>query len=449
MSIFTGKRLTQAQLGLDIAGLRTGIYTDQYFENIVRILSGLSAAGARYTGTPSRDLHVDTHTLEIGDVIVEAQVFNRRAPYALVGGVDATLEMLRSATGVMQSGEFVSTADQLEVLAVEDGTLTHYQGDPMHVQPILKIRGRYRDFAMLETPILGILTRISRIATNVYRVLQVANGKPVLFFPARFDLPQVQATDGYAYWLAVQRYNLDTGHTLRPAVSTDAQGKWWDGSGGGTIPHALIACFLGDSVAAILAFAEHIPVDTPRILLADFNNDTTRDSRQVAYAFWQRYREALLSGDEIAQKRWTLNGVRLDTSANMRDLALAESDGKGVSPALVYAVRHALDTAYETWGETGAMRDAAQQFCQEVQIVVTGGFDHDRIARFEREGVPVDVYGVGSTFLQNDHETNTDYTMDIVRVQIAGQWVDVAKVGRQVGENSLLHPVNLGAASHG
>ena len=62
---------------------------------------------------------------------------------------------------------------------------------------------------MLETPILGVLTRASRIATNVYEVLRVCSGKPVLFFPARFDLPEVQAVDGYAYWLAVQRYNCD------------------------------------------------------------------------------------------------------------------------------------------------------------------------------------------------------------------------------------------------
>ena len=41
----------------------------------------------------------------------------------------------------------------------------------MERQPVLKIRGRYRDFALLETAILGVLTRASRIATNVYDVL--------------------------------------------------------------------------------------------------------------------------------------------------------------------------------------------------------------------------------------------------------------------------------------
>src|SRR5262249_33241154 len=135
---------------------------------------------------------------------------------------------------------------------------TQYAGDAEEVQPVIRIRGRYRDFALLETPILGVLTRASRIATAVYNVLQAANGKPVLFFPARFDLPEVQSVDGYAYWLAVQRYNHDSGKRVNPLVSTNAQGAWWGGRGGGTIPHALIAAFLGDTAEATVAFARYV-----------------------------------------------------------------------------------------------------------------------------------------------------------------------------------------------
>ena len=72
---------------------------------------------------------------------------------------------------------------------------------------MIRVRGRYRDFALLETPTLGLLTRSSRVATNVYETLKSARGKPVLFFPARFDLHEVQAADGYAYNVAVQRFN--------------------------------------------------------------------------------------------------------------------------------------------------------------------------------------------------------------------------------------------------
>jgi nicotinate phosphoribosyltransferase len=444
MSIFTGKRLSQAVLNLDLEGLRRGRYSDKYFENVVRVLTGLSETGYAFHGTPSHNLPSDPTGIEVGDLVVEAQVFNRRAPRVLVGGVDAALTMLRHATGYYNGDSFNETWQNLEVLAVEDGTFTEYNGDPMHVQPVLKVRGRYRDFALLETAILGMLTRISRIATNVYNVLEVANGKPVLFFPARFDLPEVQAADGYAYWLAVQRYNLDAGKNVVPSVSTDRQAAWWNGRGGGTVPHALIATFFGDSAEAMIAFAQHIPLITPRILLADFNNDSTNESRKTLAAYWQRYREALKSGDTEAQKRWTLNGVRLDTSGNMLDASLTDPSQKGVSPALVYAVRHALDTAYEDWNETGELLQAAQNYCRQVQIVVTGGFNRDKVERFEREGVPADVYGVGSTFLQNDHNTNTDYTMDIVRVRVNDQWVDMAKIGRQAGDNPNLQLINVG-----
>jgi nicotinate phosphoribosyltransferase len=87
--------------------------------------------------------------------------------------------------------------------------------------------------------------------------------------------------------------------------------------------------------------------------------------------------------------------------------------------------------------------DEAQNYCRNVQIVVSGGFDRARIQEYEQAGVPVDAYGVGSRFFQNDSDTNTDYTMDIVRLQLGGQWVDMAKVGRQPCDNPNLQPVDL------
>ncbi|HRF97048.1 MAG TPA: hypothetical protein PLZ51_17690, partial [Aggregatilineales bacterium] len=101
---------------------------------------------------------------------VEAQVFNRRAPYALVGGVDVALTMLRHATGYFENGGFISKWADLHVQAVPDGTITHFSGDTTHIQPVINIRGKLRDFTLLETPILGVLSRATRIATNVYDV---------------------------------------------------------------------------------------------------------------------------------------------------------------------------------------------------------------------------------------------------------------------------------------
>lgn len=438
MTLFDGKRLTQDIMHLPIDGLRRGMYSDKYFANVETVLSGVHRRGQLYAGvTPKKAIPDQAIEQPIGDVEVETQIFTRRAPWALVGGVDAALAMLRHATRW-------HVWSQLEVEAVQDGVLVEYDGNPEHVRPVLRIRGKYRDFALLETPMLGVLTRISRVATNVLEVLRVSNGKPVLFFPARFDLPDVQATDGYAYWLAVQRYNHETGKATLARVSTDAQGAWWGGRGGGTIPHALIAVFLGDTAAAMMAFAREVDVSVPRIVLADFNNDVIGDALATLDVYWKNYKAAWAFGDQHTMRQWTLQGVRLDTSPSLLDISLTDPADKGVSATLVRTLRAALDSAWERWGETGATAEEAQAYCKRVQIVVTGGFNRERVERFEREGVPVDVYGVGSSLLANDKHTGTDFTMDIVRAKLAGEWLDVAKIGRRAGNNPDLQSVDLG-----
>ncbi len=208
MTVFDHERNTR--IDLDFAGLRRGLYSDKYFANVVQVLSAAHASGYRYAGTHPRPLPVDLSSVAVGDLIVEVQIFTRRAPYALIAGVDAALAMIRHCTGYWHDDTFVETWKSLAVEAVEDGVIVPYDGHPDQVRPVLKLRGCYRDFALLETPILGVLSRASRIATNVLDVLRVSNGKPILFFPARFDLPEVQAVDGYGYWLAVQAYNHET-----------------------------------------------------------------------------------------------------------------------------------------------------------------------------------------------------------------------------------------------
>ncbi len=443
MSLFDNQRLNQSVLRLDIEGLRRGEYTDRYFTNVVQVLGGLAREVYHYSGTNPRQF-ANAKNAHTGDAFVEAQIFNRRAPIAFVAGVDVALAMLRHATGSYDANDhFIETWQNLEVVAVQDGDLTYYDGNVEQVLTVIEMRGRYRDFAVLETPMLGVLSRASRIATNVYEVLQVCNGKQVSYFPARFDVPEVQALDGYAYWLAVQRYNQENHRQLRPSVSTPAQARYWGGKASGTIPHALIACFLADETETMIHFARQMPIETPRILLADFNNDIVRSSLQVLAKFWEYYRTAYDVRDETAMRQWTLNGVRLDTSANMRDDALKEGDPKGVSPLLVRTVRTALNNAWTSWGVPKHLEDVAREYCRQVQIVVTGGFNREKIELFERARTPVDVYGVGSSFLSNYKDTNTDFTMDIVRLKLNEQWHDVAKVGRKPSDNPDLKTVDL------
>jgi len=68
-----------------------------------------------------------------------------------------------------------------------------------------------------------------------------------------------------------------------------------------------------------------------------------------------------------------------------------------------------------------------------IGIAVSGGFDPEKIRRFERERVPVDSYGVGSSLFAG----NFDFTADIVTVD--GR--PVSKQGRRHRPNPRLERV--------
>ncbi|BAJ64827.1 nicotinate phosphoribosyltransferase [Anaerolinea thermophila] len=446
MSIFDGQRLDNRTFKLDIERMRRGWYSDKYFVNIAVMLNELSRRKYLYRGDkPNLPPHMAPNDLLVGDIEVEMQWFTRRPGTTIVVGVDKALTMLKHCTGYWDGDHFVDTHEQLEVWAVHDGALVHYNGDPLNITPVMRVRGRYRDFAMLETPTLGILTRASRVATNVYETLIAARGKPVLFFPARFDVHEVQAADGYAYNIAVQRFNMDYASTLGPFVSTDAQGDWWGGYGGGTIAHAAIASFLGDTAEAMLAFSEVLPKSIPRIALVDFNNDCVGDSLRVCRKMFDRYRALIEEGKPDEAERYRLYGVRLDTSGSLRDISvppLGDPDlDLGVNPRLVFLVRQALDNAAETWDVPPEWVERAREYCRGVKIVVSGGFNPDKIRRFEKLGVPVDIYAVGSSLFNNHGPTVTDFTADVVRVKVHGEWVDMAKVGRRPRDNPEMERV--------
>jgi len=446
MSLFDKQRLTNATFKLDIERMRQGWYTDKYFVNISQMLTVLSAKGYTYQGKNNNlPENLSPEGILAGDIEVEMQWFTRRPNTTLIVGVDKALSMIRHCTGYWEGNNFIDTSDKLEVWAVHDGCKIPGTDDPLKVQPVLRVRGRYRDFAVLETPTLGVLTRSSRVATNVYDTLIAAAGKPVMFFPARFDLHEAQAADGYAYNIAVQRFNMDYAGTLGLFISTDAQGDWWGGSGGGTIAHAAIACFLGDTAEAILAFSNVLPVDILRIALVDFNNDCVNDSRLVCQLMFDKYRQLMDAGQIEEAERYRLYGVRLDTSASLRDKSVPPLGDPaldlGVTPRQVFLVRQYLDNAWESWDIPHRWREKAQEYCKNVKIVVSGGFNPERILRFEKLQVPVDIYAVGSSLFDNHGSTVTDFTADVVRVKVHGEWVDMAKVGRQPCDNPDLERI--------
>ena len=223
-------------------------------------------------------------------------------------------------------------------------------------------------------------------------MVEAAHPKEVLFFPARHDHWSLQQGDGYAAHVA--------GAT---AVSTDAQAAWWGGIGLGTVPHAAIAAYGGDTVLAARKFADHIPDSVPLVVLVDFDNDSVGTAVDVARALGSR-----------------LYGVRLDTSGTLVDKSVVPKmgnfDPRGVNP--------------NSW-RTFATRSTTPG-SSDVRIVVSGGFNESKIRTFESEGLPVAAYGIGSSLVANDG--SFDFTADIVM----NEGRPAAKVGRAHKPNPRL-----------
>src|SRR5256886_16790301 len=114
----------------------------------------------------------------------------------------------------------------------------------------MTIEGDYTSFAHLETVYLGVLSRRTLITTNVVRVLEAADRKPIIFMPARHDHHRVQTGDGYAAFVAGRIAGAPIG------VPTDEQASWWGGKGIGTVPHSLIASYGSNTVLSATKFAE-------------------------------------------------------------------------------------------------------------------------------------------------------------------------------------------------
>src|SRR5207244_9462603 len=98
---------------------------------------------------------------------------------------------------------------------------------------------------------------------------------PLIFMPARHDHHRVQTGDGYAAYVAGRVMGVEIG------VTTDEQASWWGGRGIGTVPHALIAAFGGDTAAAAAAFADWAPPEVNVTVLVDFENDSPRTALEV------------------------------------------------------------------------------------------------------------------------------------------------------------------------
>lgn len=307
--------------------------------------------------------------------IVTMQWFQRTND-AMACGIDESIALIHT---------FAVDPASLIIEALNDGDLIEAN------EPVLKVTGKYENFGFLESMVDGILARRSSVATNVYHVVRELKGQGIFSMADRQDEYNTQIGDGYATYVAGIR-----------KVSTDAQGYWWGGKGVGTMPHALIQICGGDICKASDLYHEAFP-NEPVTALIDYHNNVVHDSVMLAKHLGHN-----------------LRAVRVDTSKSLIDHYFDDKDTSGFDPhgvckELIFALRKALD-------ENGF---------DFVKIIVSSSFNAEKIKEWVKLGVPVDTYGVGTSFVNN---MTVGFTGDLVMLD----GVDQAKEGRHnIASNRL------------
>lgn len=334
--------------------------TNKTFQFDTRLKDGFFAANYFLKSRKIVIEHAPNH-------IVTMQWFQRTND-AMACGIDEAIALVHT---------FAVDPASLTIEAINDGDLIDAN------EPVLKVTGKYENFGFLESMIDGILARRSSVATNVYRTVRELKGKDIFSMADRQDEYDTQIGDGYATYVAGIR-----------KVSTDAQGLWWGGHGVGTMPHALIQICGGDICKASDIYHETYPNEQVTALI-DYNNDVVNDSLKLARHLGK-----------------TLRAVRVDTSKSLidhyfDDKDISSFDAHGVCKELIFALRKALD-------------DKGFNF---VKIIVSSSFNAEKIKEWVKLNVPVDTYGVGTSFVNN---MTVGFTGDLVVLD--GK--DEAKEGR-------------------
>lgn len=279
----------------------------------------------------SRDL---LGSMNLSDTVVTAEIFSSRA--GILAGIDEALYLLRNR--------------DLEIWALAEGDVMAKK------EVVMRIKGRYSDFGIYETPLLGILSSSSGWATAARSCKDAAGERKVISYGARHLHPSVAPV--------MERSAVIGG---ADACSCVLGALLLGRAPVGTIPHAafLIA---GDTVKLAKAYDQFVADDAPRIILVDTFKDEAEETLRVAEALGEK-----------------LNGIRLDTP----------SERGGVTVGLVREVRARLN----------------QAGFDHVQIVVSGGLNLERITALGEAGA--DVFGVGSFI---SRAPAIDMTMDLKEV---------------------------------
>lgn len=302
--------------------IKKGLTTDIYFVRTEKIL---------------KEMNVNKNVT--AEVTVQSLPHN----WAVFVGLPEVLELLQDKN--------------VNVWAMREGTIFTARDENGIPIPVMVIQGIYKDFAIYETPLLGMICQASGIATKAARIKKVAFDKTVLAFGIRRMHPAIAPMIDRSSYIG----GCDGVSSL---IGAETIGK----KPSGTIPHALIIN-LGSGKDAIKAFDKYIEKDVPRIALVDTYGDEKLEAVQAAEAIGKK-----------------LYAIRLDTPRSRR----------GALPDIIREVKWEL---------------AIRGF-ENVKVIVSGGLDENTIPELLEAGA--DGFGVGTSV---SNARTIDFAMDIVEME--------------------------------
>lgn len=254
--------------------------------------------------------------------------------------------------GLEEALRFMEGRD-VDIYGVPEGTIFPSRTQSGLKLPLLSLEGKYSEYCMPESPMLGFMCHSTGVATMAARCRIVAEDKPMMAFGVRRSHPAISPMlDRSSY--------IGGCNGVSSLMGAEIIGE----EPNGTMPHALIV-MMGSSKLAFAAFDEIIDHSVQRIALADTYSDEKS--------------EAVLAAETIKD----LYGIRLDTPASRR----------GSFAEIIKEVRWELDIRGFT----------------DVKIIASGGLDETTIPDLVRAGV--DGFGVGTSI---SNAPTVDFALDIV-----------------------------------
>ena len=177
-------------------------------------------------------------------------------PWALYTGVGEAMELMQHL--------------KVKVRTMPEGSVFY------PFEPVMEIEGRYQDFCVYETAILGFICQASGVSTRAARMKKLAGDRLIMSFGARRMHPILAPM--------IER-NAYVGGCDGVAVVKSGEVIGEDPMG--TMPHALILC-LGSTVEAIKAYDEVLDPKLKRVALIDTLQDEKFEVLNVAEALGKR-----------------------------------------------------------------------------------------------------------------------------------------------------------------